>query len=403
MTTPDSMTTPDGIPTTHCGVCAIDVPAGEFCGYCGSHLSPRRGDGPSWLRLRAYGAAPGEHVLMPSVASSLFPHLGQHSLRPFRIGVGILVVALLVFSMLKWQAPLIAVGALGLPVLFHLYLMESDAYEILSRRVVFTVSVVSIALGVGWAWATEEIIARSYAVAFGADMEFKQPLWEGVVIPVAGAILLLVPTVVARTLRVGTRETLDGFLIGAVAALSFVAAATLTRLAPQFETGLTASDLPMSVLMNEAAIRGLLVSLIAATAGGAVGAALWFKPDPAHQHGGAKLASPASSVAVVLVAFAALGLIDASPASQIWELAVYVFVAVLMVLWLRIVLHIALLRETHDPITLEPLLCENCGHVVPDMAFCPACGVATRASSRTSRGARRENRPVRVEPPPETP
>jgi hypothetical protein len=59
----------------------------------------------------------------------------------------------------------------------------------------------------------------------------------------------------------------------------------------------------------------------------------------------------------------------------------------------------ALLREKHDPITQEPLLCEDCGHVVPDMAFCPACGVATRASSRTSRAARRHARPVRIEPP----
>jgi hypothetical protein len=67
------------------------------------------------------------------------------------------------------------------------------------------------------------------------------------------------------------------------------------------------------------------------------------------------------------------------------------------------VVHMALLREQHDPITHEPLLCEHCGHVVPDMAFCPACGVATRASSRTSRAERREARPVRIEPPPEGP
>jgi len=65
------------------------------------------------------------------------------------------------------------------------------------------------------------------------------------------------------------------------------------------------------------------------------------------------------------------------------------------------VVHVALLRETHDPITQEPLLCENCGHVVPDMAFCPACGLATRASSRSSRAERRRARPVLVNPPPE--
>ena len=66
---------------------------------------------------------------------------------------------------------------------------------------------------------------------------------------------------------------------------------------------------------------------------------------------------------------------DASPVAETWQLVIYLAVALLMVLALRIVVHMALLREKHDPITKEPLLCEDCGHVVPDMAFCPACGL----------------------------
>jgi hypothetical protein len=295
------------------------------------------------------------------------------------------------------------VSALGLPLLFHLYLLESDAYEDLPRRALLLTAVASVGLGAGWAWLTGGIIARSYDVAFGAGMEFKQPLWQGVVIPVGGAVLMLVPTVMARLLRVGTRESLDGFLIGAVAAMSFTAAATLTRLAPQFETGLIASDQPIDVLIAEACIRGLVMSLIAVAAGSMVGAALWFtRPDPAHQHPGQALAGPLPSLVVVLVAYALLGVIDASPAPQMWQLVAHLAVAVSLLLALRIVLHMALLREAHDPITHEPLLCEHCGHVVPDMAFCPACGVATRASSRSSRTMRRLTRPVPIEQPPET-
>ena len=214
---------------------------------------------------------------------------------------------------------------------------------------------------------------------------------------------MLIPTLLARLARVGSRESLDGFVIGAIAAMSFTAAATLTRLAPQFSTGLI-TNRPVPVLIAEAGIRGVAMSLTAAAAGGMVGAALWFaKPAPAHQHPGQSLARPLPALAFVVVTFAVLGLADASPAPQTAQLIIHLVVAVVVMLALRLVLHLALLREDHDPITQEPLLCEYCSHVVPDMAFCPACGVATRASSRSSRSARRRARPVRIDAPPEEP
>lgn len=395
---------PDGVPTADCPMCQIDVPAGAFCGYCGSNLASQRGDGPAWLRLRAYSAASGEHVLRPSVASTLFPHLHHRARGPFRLALIILLIGLVAFALLRWQAPLVAVSALGLPVLFHLYLYESDAYADLSRRALLVIAVFSAGLGVGWAWLTGAIIAQSYAVAFQAGMEFKQPLAEGVAIPMSGAVVMLVPIVLARASHVGTHESLDGFVIGAIAAMSFTAAATLTRLVPQFSTGLMAPDRPIIGLIAEAGIRGVATSLIAATAGGMVGVALWFtRPDRANQHEGQWLAGPVPAITVVLIAYPVLGVTDASPVPETWQLVIYLAVTLLMVLALRIVVHTALLREQHDPITREPLLCEDCGHVVPDMAFCPACGVATRASSRTSRAARRRARPARIEPPPAGP
>ena len=68
--------------------------------------------------IGAYAAAPGEHVLRLSVASSLFPHLPHRSRAPFRVAMAVLFLALVAFALLRWQAPLIAVSALGLPLLF---------------------------------------------------------------------------------------------------------------------------------------------------------------------------------------------------------------------------------------------------------------------------------------------
>jgi hypothetical protein len=100
--------------------------------------------------------------------------------------------------------------------------------------------------------------------------------------------------------------------------------------------------------------------------------------------------------AAILAVYLGLGLIDVARVPQLLMLAIYLALALVAMLVLRVGLHLALLHEAHDEIQSdEPLLCTHCGHVVPDMAFCPACGVATRASSRSSRKSRRESRPVR--------
>ena len=188
-------------------------------------------------------------------------------------------------------------------------------------------------------------------------------------------------------------------------ALSFTAAATLTRLAPQFGTGVV-SKRPMESLMVEAGIRGVAVPLTAAAAGGLIGAALWFTRPPSkeHQHPGVVRLVLVLFAVAVLAVYLALGLIDVAHFPQLLMLVLYLVLAMVALLLLRIGLHLALLHEAHDTIQSdEPLLCPHCGHVVPDMAFCPACGVATRASSRSSRKVRREMRPVRSEAEPEGP
>ena len=64
-------------------------------------------------------------------------------------------------------------------------------------------------------------------------------------------------------------------------------------------------------------------------------------------------------------------------------------IAALALLAVRIAVHLALLHEAREEMRAALILCGECGHVVPDMAFCPNCGTATRASSRSSRKERR--------------
>ncbi|MGV0714811.1 zinc ribbon domain-containing protein [Mycolicibacterium sp. XJ662] len=391
------MSDDDQVPTAECRVCQTDVPAGHYCGLCGCHLTPRRGEGPDWLRLRDFGAAPDEHLLAPSPASSLFPHLPQRSRTAFRWGLAVLLVTLAAFTLLRLPAALVTVAALGLPMLFVIYLWESDAFRDFGVRTLALTAALGAGLGLGWVLLTEATITRSYESGLADGVDWDRMLRDGIAIPLGGVLLMLAPAVIVRILRPPTREALDGFVVGALGALAFTAASTLAHLAPQFGTGVVSRQ-PMQSLLVEAGIRGVAEPVTAAAAGGLIGAALWFRRPPSKQQQRPML------VRGVLVGFAvavltvclALGVVDAAAPAQLLMLTMHLLLAGVALYLLRVGLHLALLHEAHDEIQAdEPLLCPHCGHVVPDMAFCPACGVATRASSRSSRRSRRTMRPVR--------
>ncbi|GLP77214.1 hypothetical protein TUM20983_43240 [Mycobacterium antarcticum] len=387
-----------------CRVCQTEVPEGEFCGLCGVPLKDHGTSGPWWLRLKAYSASPGEHLLRPNIVSSLFPHLSPSSRMPFLLGLGVILVALIAATLFRLPAALITVAALGLPLLFLIYLQESDVYDDVPTGTLVAAAGLGIGLGVGWVLLTGAVVAQAYDVGLGAGIAGSRILRDGLGIPIAGMLLMLTPAVVVRLFRSGQRESLDGFAIGALGALMFTAAAQMTRLAPQFAGGMIAKSRPMSGLLVEAGIRGIAVPLTATAVGGLIGTALWFtRPaNKKEQHRNYVRLALTVFALVVMTMYALLGLIDVARFPQLLQLTIHLAVAAVAVLALRVGLHLALLYEAHDEILSdEPLLCPHCNHVVPDMAFCAACGAATRASSRSSRSARRETRPVRVDTGPE--
>jgi hypothetical protein len=377
-----------GVPVVRCPVCQLDVPTGAFCGTCGAHLSASRTAGRSVPRPEAYAAAPGEHMLRLSVASSLFPHLPHPSRAPFRIALAVLFLALVALGLLRWQAPLIAVSALGLPLLFLFYLHESDIDDDLPLSSLLLTALLGVTLGVGWTLLTGDIVAGSYDVALGDVTSTDRSIFESLLIPAGGPVLMLLPAVVVRLLRPGTRESLDGFVIGALGAILFTAAATLTRLAPQLATGATAPDRPVSGLLAEAGINGVAAPLTAAAVGGLVGVTLWFK-HPAGQGRRPTAVLVALSCLVVLCLSFGLGLIEATSVANGLHVGLHLLAAAFALAALRIGVQVALLHETHDEANADAqVLCPHCEHVVPDTAFCPNCGVASRAASRTLRAKR---------------
>ena len=380
-----------------CAVCDTDVPAGAFCGTCGAHLSAHRGNGRGVLRAGAYAAAPGEHVLRLSVASSLFPHLPHRSRAPFRVALSVLFLALIAFALLGWQAPLIAVSALGLPLLFVLYLHETDIDDDLPVSTLALTAALGVGLGVGWSLLTGSIVAESYDVALSEGTSAGHSILEGLVIP-AGSCG---PHGPARS-GGAAAATRDPRVVGRVRD---------RRTECDRVRRLGNADPVGSPIRNGADGAGPTGQRASRRGGYSRGGnAVDRRRDgrlgwcgtvvhPTRGYGPSAGGCAASFEFRCGAWPLRCARIDGGRPSFTNGLhfGLHLLVAVFALLALRIGLQAALLHEAHDEMNPgAQVLCPHCDHVVPDTAFCPNCGVATRAASRTARAARRTAEDVGV-------
>jgi hypothetical protein len=382
-----------GVGTMPCPVCEHDVPPGKFCGRCGAHLTRSSGEGPDWLRINDYAAAPGENVLQPSIVSSMFPHLPNRSQGSFRVGLALVLAALAVFSVLSLPLPMRVVATFAPLLLFVIYLVDTGVIADLPRRVWVLTFVSGAAVGVAWALLTTTIVSESYSLGLGSAIPTARLVWNAFVIPFGGLVAMQLPALLVRLTRPPGRESLHGFAIGAVGATMASLGATLVRLLPQLPGAMQPPDQSVSDLLLEAAVRGVAMPLTVAAVGGLFGAALWYtRPDGRRRRG----LTVATGLGMVMAAaiYSVVGFIDVFRVAASIQLVIHLALAAAAVVALRLGLQLAMLREAHEVMHPGlPILCPDCGHVVPDMAFCPACGVASQAASQTSREARRLSRP----------
>ena len=133
------------------------------------------------MRIKAFSASPGEHLLTPNIASSLFPHLPPASRIAFLLGLGLLLVALIAATLFRLPGALITVAALGLPLLFLMYLQEADVHRDIPSGTLVLTSALGIGLGVGWVLLTGAAVASSTIWPSGpasADSDWYATGWS---------------------------------------------------------------------------------------------------------------------------------------------------------------------------------------------------------------------------------
>jgi hypothetical protein len=374
-----------GTPLDACHNCGREVPASEFCGACGAHLITPTAGGAG--RHHAFAANPAEHMLQLSVVSTLFPHLAHRRSAPFRITLALAAAVLLALGLLRLTGPAIAAAALAVPLLYLVYLYEVEVFEDEPVLVIGATFALGLLIGIPWALYAGPIVTRTLVEITVLGPTPGGVVVAGVLFPLIAQVLMLVGALVVYAVR-GRRydEALDGFSFGAAAALGFTLAATVVNLIPVLRLG-PVSNLPMGQNVLDIVQRGLLVPFINASLTGLIWGALWLRRGPIRRlrfH--TILAGATAALLGVIVLRIFLGITSVVAIDALTSTAAYGLVALLALVWTRLTLHQMLLTEAVE-VTIGPeSVCSHCHYLAPRMAFCPHCGIATRATPKAGSG-----------------
>ena len=364
-----------GPPLVVCPHCGSTVPAGDFCGHCGAHLTR-----DSARRTHAFAAVPSQRVAHLSIITTLFPHLPHRRGGPFRLALMAGAVLVIVLAALHLFALATVAAVLVLPVLYLMYLYEVEIYETEPWLVIGATIVIGALLGVAFTTITGNALSQ---LSLTGDTETAFVL-AGVAIPVVAQLLMLAGPFFLYLFRGRFREPLDGLTFGAASGLGFSLASSLTQFWPVLAGPLvaTGSSVDWAVRLTQA---GLLVELVNASTTALIAAALWL-----HRYDRRRSGRPfqSSLLAAVVVAFGiqvVLGMIGFAVRDLAVDVAILAVVAAALLLYLRLVIHDALMVEGAEHEIGPDSLCAECHRVVPTMAFCPACGAARAAASKHRR------------------
>jgi RsiW-degrading membrane proteinase PrsW (M82 family) len=376
-----------------CDHCANDVPDGVFCTRCGAHQGTAGEVANAKTRPHRYAAHPGEHVVQPSVFTTLFPHLGHQKIHEFRWAFGVGLAGILVLYIAGLITAAILVATFLVPVLYLIYLYEAQVYRDEPAIVLgFTIgggAVIGLILTV-----VERALYNPYA-NFGnplrnAGLGIGALLFIGVLVPVAQEVLKPLPALFLPN-RVDFPETVDGLVFGIAAGLGFSVAESLVA----FSSALTA--LPVHLAPGnwifDLTTLAVFQPLMQGSATGIIVGAIW------RYRRGRLGRREVGGLAVAVLAHVAFALgtqvLKDALVSQLFILVWQALLVGALLIYVRYLLHHALLEEAAH-MGFAQTVCSNCHMHIVASGFCPNCGMALTAAPVAVKRARKPRAEVKT-------
>src|SRR6266566_6139668 len=369
-----------------CDHCANDVPDGVFCTRCGAHQGTTGELSRAKTRTHRYAAHPAEHVLQPSVFTTIFPHLGHQKVHEFRWAFVVGLAGILILYVAGLITAAILVAIFLVPVLYLIYLYEAQVYRDEPATVLGFIIGGGAVIGLVLA-LIERAVYNPYASVGNplrnAGITAGTVLFLGLVVPVVQEALKPLPALLLPN-RTDFPETVDGLVFGIAAGLGFSVAESLVA----FSSALTSLPAHMTPgnWIYELATLAVFQPLLQGSATGMVVATIW------RYRRGRLGRRELGGVAVAVVAHVAFALgtlllkdLLVNPLFiLVWQAAV---VGGLLI-YVRYLLHHALLEEAAH-MGFAETVCPNCHMHIVASGFCPNCGVALTAAPMAIKRARK--------------
>jgi RsiW-degrading membrane proteinase PrsW (M82 family) len=369
-----------------CDHCAHDVPDGVFCTRCGAHQGTTGELGDARLREHRYAAHPNEHVIQPSIFTTLFPHLGQHKVHEFRWAFVVGLAGIVVLWVAGLITAAILVATFLVPVLYLIYLYEAQVYRDEPAIVLgFTIgggAVVGLIVTL-----VERALFNPYAgignPLHPAGIDVGAVLFLGLLVPLAQEVLKPLPALF-MTNRAQFPETVDGLVFGVAAGLGFSVAESLVA----FSTALTTlpPHLTPGTWIYDLTTLAVFQPLLQGSATGMIVAAIW------RFRRGRLAGREIGGIGMALLAHVAFSLgtllLKDSAANALFVLVWQAVVVGALLIYVRYLLHHSLMEEAAH-MGFAETVCPNCHRHIVASGFCSNCGVALTAAPGTIKRARK--------------
>jgi RsiW-degrading membrane proteinase PrsW (M82 family) len=371
-----------------CDHCAHDVPDGVFCTRCGSHQGTTGESVNAKTREHRYAAHPDEHVVQPSVFTTIFPHLGHHKVHEFRWAFIAGFAGILVLYVAGLISAAILVAAFLVPVLYLIYLYEAQVYRDEPATVLgFTIGG-GIVVGIV-ATVLERLIYNPIAVNpnplgnAGISISIGGVLLVGLIIPIVQEVLKPLPAIFLPN-RADFPETVDGLVFGIAAGLGFSLAEALIGFSGVI-TSLGAHVSPGNWIFDLTSLA-VFQPLMQGSATGMVVATVWR-----YRRGrlaGREIGGVAMAVIAHVAFSAGTQLMKDASINALFVLIWQAAIVGAMLIYVRYLLHHTLLEEAAHMGYAETV-CPNCHMHIVASGFCPNCGMALTAAPNAVKRARR--------------